>query len=230
MNVDQAELAQFDRFAGGWWDLGGDFRTLHAINPVRLAFVRESVELAGARVLDIGCGGGIFSEALAQAGAHVSAIDLAPATLAVARAHALEAGLKIDYQLTSAEALAALQPAAFDVVCCMEMLEHVPEPQAILLACAKLLKPGGWLFLSTVNRTPASFVSAIVGAEYVLNLLPRGTHHYEKFIRPSELAAGLRDAGLNLRELTGMGYNPLTRVASLRADVSVNYLMGAVNG
>jgi 2-polyprenyl-6-hydroxyphenyl methylase / 3-demethylubiquinone-9 3-methyltransferase len=228
MNVDTSEIAQFDRFAGSWWDLSGDFRTLHAINPVRLEFVSSRCELNGAKVLDVGCGGGIFSEALSAAGGIVTGIDLAPLTLDTARAHALESGLEIDYLEISVEALAAQRAGYFDVISCMEMLEHVPDPQAIVAACAALLKPGGWLFLSTVNRTPKSFAMAIVGAEYVLNLLPRGTHHYEKFIRPSELEAGLRQAGLTLRALEGIAYNPLTRRARRTTDVTVNYLMGAV--
>jgi len=223
-NVDRGETAKFDRLAARWWDPDGESRPLHDLNPVRLAYVAERVALRGARVLDLGCGGGLLSEALARAGAEVTAIDLASNVLEVARLHLFESGLRVDYREISAEALAQERPASFDAVTCMEMLEHVPDPGSVIDACARLLKPGGKLFLSTLNRTPAAFALAIVGAEYLARLLPRGTHDYAKFIRPSELSAALRDAGLDLIDLRGLGYNPLTRRAQLTASVAVNYL------
>jgi 2-polyprenyl-6-hydroxyphenyl methylase / 3-demethylubiquinone-9 3-methyltransferase len=225
--ADPREIDQFERFAGGWWEPDGDFRTLHTINPVRLAFVARQAELDGARVLDVGCGGGIFSEALAMAGARVTGVDLSQGAIDAAQAHASSSALSIDYQVRAVDDLARSQPATFDVVCCMEMLEHVPEPELILAACATLLKPNGWLFASTVNRTPKAFALAIVAAEYVLKLLPRGTHRYDRFIRPSELEAGLRQVGFTLRSLRGLRYEPFTRRASESDDVSLNYLVGA---
>lgn len=226
-NVDRSETAKFDRLASRWWDPDGESRPLHDLNPVRLAYVAGRVSLRGARVLDVGCGGGLLSEALAAAGAEVTAIDLAPGVLDVARLHLYESGLKVDYREISAEALAEQQPASFDAITCMEMLEHVPDPASIVEACARLLKPGGSWFASTLNRTPRAFALGIVGAEYLLRLLPRGTHHYRQFIKPSELAAALRASGLELDDLRGLDYNPLTRRARLVDSVAVNYLVSA---
>lgn len=224
VNVSAAETAKFDKLAATWWDPQGESRPLHDLNPVRLNFIAERVTLKGARVLDVGCGGGILSEALAAAGADVTAIDLAPRVLDVARLHLHESGLTVDYREISVEALAAEMPSAFDAISCMEMLEHVPDPGSVVQACAGLLKPGGRLFVSTLNRTPLAFGAAIVGAEYALNLLPRGTHHYAQFIRPSELAASLRAAGLELEDLSGLAYNPLSRRAWITSSTRVNYL------
>jgi 2-polyprenyl-6-hydroxyphenyl methylase/3-demethylubiquinone-9 3-methyltransferase len=227
MNVSPAETAKFDKLARTWWDANGESRPLHDLNPVRLNYVAERVTLNGARVLDVGCGGGILSEALAAAGAAVTGIDLAPRVLEVARLHLHESGRTVDYREVSVEALAAEAPASFDAITCMEMLEHVPDPGSVIGACAVLLKPGGRLFLSTINRTPLAFGAAIVGAEYALNLLPRGTHHYAQFIRPSELAASLRAQGLELEDMSGLAYNPLTRRAWVMQSVQVNYLAAA---
>ncbi|MCB1571636.1 MAG: bifunctional 2-polyprenyl-6-hydroxyphenol methylase/3-demethylubiquinol 3-O-methyltransferase UbiG, partial [Xanthomonadales bacterium] len=210
------------------WDSEGESRPLHDLNPVRLGYIAERAVLKGARVVDVGCGGGLLSEAMASAGADVVGIDLAPAVLEVARLHLLESGLKVDYRETGAEALAQTMGGEFDVVTCLEMLEHVPDPASVIRACADLLRPGGRLFVSTLNRTPRSFATAIVGAEYVMRLLPRGTHHYARFIKPSELGADLRAAGLVLEDLRGIGYNPLTRKAWLSDSVAVNYLACAV--
>jgi len=227
-NADPAELDKFGALAARWWDTQSEFKPLHAINPLRLSWVQMlSGGLAGKKVLDVGCGGGILSESLAAAGADVTGIDLSERALQVARLHSLETGVDVDYQLVSAESLAATQPAAFDVVTCMEMLEHVPDPAAIGRACAQALKPGGWLFLSTLNRNLKSFLYAIVGAEYLLRMLPRGTHSYEHFIRPSELSSHVRAAGLLPDRITGLTYNPLTRAYALSTDASVNYLMAA---
>jgi 2-polyprenyl-6-hydroxyphenyl methylase/3-demethylubiquinone-9 3-methyltransferase len=227
VNVSAQETAKFDRLAARWWDPNGESRPLHDLNPVRFNFVADRIALKGARVLDVGCGGGILSEAFAAAGARVIGIDLAPRVLEVARLHLHESGLDVEYRETSVEALADAEPGAFDAVTCMEMLEHVPDPGSVITACAKLLKPGGCLFVSTLNRTPLAFGAAIVGAEYALNLLPRGTHHYAQFIRPSELANALRAAGLLLENLSGLAYNPLTRRAHLTQSVQVNYLASA---
>lgn len=225
-NVDAQELAKFSELAHKWWDPDSEFRPLHQINPLRLDWIDSLAGLAGKQVLDVGCGGGILAEAMARKAAHVTGIDLASRPLGVARLHALEAGVEnLDYHEVAAEALAAQQPAAFDVVSCMEMLEHVPDPSAIVQACATLVKPGGWVFFSTLNRNPKSFLFAILGAEYVLGLLPRGTHEYARFIRPSELARWTRDAGLALQQGRGMAYNPLTRRYWLSDDTSVNYLI-----
>ncbi|MEP6941215.1 MAG: bifunctional 2-polyprenyl-6-hydroxyphenol methylase/3-demethylubiquinol 3-O-methyltransferase UbiG [Rudaea sp.] len=223
-NVDVTETAKFDRLASRWWDLDGESRPLHDLNPVRLRYVGERVALRGARVLDVGCGGGILSESLAAAGALVMGIDLAPRVLEVARLHLHETGRVVDYREVSVEALAAEAPGSFDAITCMEMLEHVPDPGSVIDACARLLKPGGRLFVSTLNRTPLAFGAAIVGAEYALNLLPRGTHHYAQFIRPAELATALRASGLTLEDLSGLAYNPLTRRAWITPSTEVNYL------
>ncbi|MBS0570008.1 MAG: bifunctional 2-polyprenyl-6-hydroxyphenol methylase/3-demethylubiquinol 3-O-methyltransferase UbiG [Proteobacteria bacterium] len=223
-NVNAAETARFDRLAARWWDRDGESRPLHDLNPVRLNYIAERVVLKGARVLDVGCGGGILSEALARAGAAVVAIDLAPRVLEVARLHLHESGVRVDYREMAVEALAAEIPGMFDAVTCMEMLEHVPDPGSVIGACAALLKPGGRLFVSTLNRTPLAFAAAIVGAEYGLRLLPRGTHHYAQFIRPAELALALRNAGLELEDLSGIAYNPLTRYAAKVGNTRVNYL------
>lgn len=227
-NVDRGETAKFDRLAARWWDPDGESRPLHDLNPVRLAYIAGRVPLRGARALDVGCGGGLLSEGLARAGADVVGIDLAPSVLDVARLHLFESNVRVDYREVSAEALAAEMPSAFDVVTCLEMLEHVPDPASVIEACARLLKPGGRLFLSTLNRTLAAFALAIVGAEYVLNLLPKGTHDYKRFIHPSELSAALRGAGFELEDLRGLDYNPLTRRAQLSVSVAVNYLACAV--
>jgi len=230
-NFDPAELAKFSALAHRWWDPTSEFRPLHEINPLRLAHIeRLAGGLSGKRIVDIGCGGGILAEAMAAKGATVTGIDLAEKPLKVAMLHRMETNSVVDYRLTSAEALAAGEPGAFDVVTCMEMLEHVPEPPSVVQACAQLVKPGGLVFFSTINRNPKSFLFAIVGAEYVLNLLPKGTHEYARFIRPSELSRACRDAGLEVFDLTGMTYNPLTKTYSLGRDVDVNYLLGARRG
>lgn len=225
-NVDPAELAKFSELAHRWWDTESEFRPLHQINPLRLGWIQQQVALAGQRVLDVGCGGGILADAMARQGAQVLGIDLATKSLKVAQLHALEAETpNVQYREVSAEALAAEQPGQFDVVTCMEMLEHVPDPASIVRACATLVKPGGWVFFSTLNRNPKAFLFAIVGAEYVLNLLPRGTHEYAKFIKPSELAGHCRQAGLDVQGSKGMEYNPLTRRYWLSNDTSVNYAL-----
>ncbi len=227
-NFSQAELDKFAALATRWWDADGPQKPLHALNPVRLAYVAARVKLPGANVLDIGCGGGLLSEALAREGAHVTAIDLGEELVKVARLHQRETGVEIDYQVKSAEQLAGERPGAFDAVTCMEMLEHVPDPAAIIQACATLLRPGGRLFLSTVNRTPAAFALAVVGAEYVARLLPRGTHRYQDFIKPAELASWLREAGLQLEDVSGMAYEPWRNRARLSSRTDVNYLACAV--
>jgi len=224
-NVDHAEIAKFEKLASRWWDRNSEFKPLHDINPLRAGFIDSKVELAHKRVIDVGCGGGILSEALARRGAEVTGIDMGEAPLAVARLHLLESQLHVQYERASAEDYAARHPGEFDVVTCLEMLEHVPDPASVLSACSTLLKPGGHLFVSTINRNPKAWLFAVVGAEYVLNMLPRGTHDYAKFIRPSELAAWARSADLSLGEIKGMTYNPLTKVYSLGKDVDVNYLM-----
>jgi len=230
-NFDPAELAKFSALAHRWWDPTSEFRPLHEINPLRLAHIeRLAGGLAGKRIVDVGCGGGILAEAMAAKGATVTGIDLAEKPLKVAMLHRMETGTDVDYRLVSAEDLAAEWPGAFDMVTCMEMLEHVPDPPAIVGACAKLVKPGGLVFFSTINRNAKSFAFAIVGAEYVLGLLPKGTHEYARFIRPSELSRACRDAGLAVFDLTGMTYNPFTKVYSLGRDVDVNYLLGARRG
>lgn len=224
-NRDDAEIRKFEALASRWWDPNSEFKPLHEINPLRMGFINRKVNPAGQRCIDIGCGGGILSEALAHQGADVTAIDLAEASLAVARLHQLESNLDIRYENISAEAMAEREAGQYDIVTCLEMLEHVPDPEAIVNACAKLVKPGGHIFLSTINRNPKAWLFAIVGAEYVLNLLPRGTHDYAHFIKPSELAFWCRQAGLHQGELTGMTYNPITKKYRLENDVSVNYLV-----
>jgi len=226
LNADPQELAKFSELAHRWWDAESEFRPLHEINPLRLGWIEERVKLAGKRVVDIGCGGGILSDSMARRGADVLGIDLAAKALKVAQLHALEAGTpSVAYREVAAEQLAAEMPAQFDVVTCMEMLEHVPEPASVVAACASLAKPGGWVFFSTINRNAKAFLFAIVGAEHVLNLLPKGTHEYARFIRPSELAQWCRDAGLALTATRGMEYNPLTRRYRLSDDTGVNYLI-----
>lgn len=224
-NADPAELAKFGALAHKWWDPAGEFKPLHAINPLRLRWIADAAGgLAGKTVLDVGCGGGILAESMAAAGATVTGIDLSEKPLSVARLHGLEYGVQVDYRLVSAEAQADATPAAFDVVTCMEMLEHVPAPASTVAACARLVKPGGLVAFSTLNRNLRSYAFAIVGAEYVLGLLPRGTHQWQHFIRPSELAHDARRAGLALVAMTGMQYNPLTRIYTLGPDTAVNYL------
>ncbi|MBU3650533.1 MAG: bifunctional 2-polyprenyl-6-hydroxyphenol methylase/3-demethylubiquinol 3-O-methyltransferase UbiG [Limnohabitans sp.] len=225
-NADPAELAKFSDLAHRWWDPESEFRPLHQINPLRLQWIQSLAPLQGREVLDVGCGGGILSDAMARAGATTLGIDLASKSLKVAQLHALEAQTpNVRYREVSVEDLARERPASFDVVTCMEMLEHVPDPASTVRACAALAKPGGWLFFSTLNRNPKSFLFAIVGAEYVLNLLPKGTHEYRRFITPAELATLARDAGLTVSEFTGMTYNPFTKVYRLNDDVSVNYIV-----
>ncbi len=225
-NVDHAEINKFAELAARWWDPESEFKPLHEINPLRLGYIREFADdLADRQVLDVGCGGGILAESMAREGARVLGIDLGEAPLEVAELHALETGVAVDYQRIAVESLAAERPAAFDVVTCMEMLEHVPDPVAVVSACATLARPGGWVFFSTLNRNPKSYLFAIIGAEYLLRLLPQGTHDYARFIRPSELDAWARHAGLEVRDITGMTYNPLTRQYRLGRDVDVNYLM-----
>ena len=224
-NVDPAEIARFDALAARWWDPEGDFKPLHQINPLRLDYIRQRSPLRGSKVLDIGCGGGILTESLADQGAGVTGIDMAEGPLAVARLHKAESGAEVEYRQATAETLAAESPGEFDVVTCLEMLEHVPVPADVIAACATLVRPGGDVFFSTINRNPKSFLFAIVGAEYVLRLLPAGTHEYAKFIRPSELDEWSREAGLELMDSTGMHYNPLTDIYSLGGNLDVNYLM-----
>ncbi len=228
VNVSQAEIEKFGQLARRWWDENGPQRALHELNPARLGYVSERTTLRGARVLDVGCGGGLLSEALARSGALVTALDLAPELIDVAKLHLLESGLKVDYRLQSVESLAEEMAGSFDAICCMEMLEHVPDPAAILRACASLLKPGGRLFLSTLNRTPVAFAVAIVGAEYLAKLLPRGTHDYKSFIRPAELSAWLRAADLQLEDVSGLAYDPVRRKAWINRRTDINYLACAV--
>jgi 2-polyprenyl-6-hydroxyphenyl methylase/3-demethylubiquinone-9 3-methyltransferase len=229
MNVDPQEIAKFEALAARWWDPESEFRPLHDINPLRANFIDRHSPVAGGRLVDVGCGGGLLAEAMALRGAEVTGIDMGEAPLAVARLHCEESGVDVDYRHGTAEALAEALPEHFDVVCCLEMLEHVPDPASVIAACSDLARPGGSLYFSTINRNPKAFLFAIVGAEHVLNLLPAGTHEYAKFIKPSELAGWIRDAGLQLREMTGLVYNPLTRRYRLDPrDVSVNYLVRAV--
>jgi 2-polyprenyl-6-hydroxyphenyl methylase/3-demethylubiquinone-9 3-methyltransferase len=227
LNADPHELEKFGQLAHRWWDPNSEFRPLHEINPLRLKWIDARAALAGKRVLDVGCGGGILSEAMAACGAQVIGIDLSDKALKVAQLHLLESGRQVDYRKVAVEALAEEQAGTFDVVTCMEVLEHVPDPASQVAACARLLKPGGHAFFATINRNPKSFLFAIIGAEYVLGLLPRGTHEYAKFIKPSELAAMSRQAALTVRELTGMTYNPITKVYALGPDTDVNYIVHA---
>ncbi|MDZ7862110.1 bifunctional 2-polyprenyl-6-hydroxyphenol methylase/3-demethylubiquinol 3-O-methyltransferase UbiG [Acidovorax sp.] len=225
LNADPAELAKFSALAHRWWDPDSEFRPLHQINPLRLDWIHALSGLGGKRVLDVGCGGGILADSMARKGADVTGIDLATKALRVAQLHALEAGTKgVQYREISVEALALEQPASFDVVTCMEMLEHVPDPASVVKACSELVKPGGWVFFSTIHRNAKAFMLAIVGAEYVLNMLPRGTHEYAKMIRPSELASHCRAAGLDVLQTRGLEYNPITKRYWLSADTSVNYM------
>ncbi len=226
-NIDQAELAKFDALASSWWDTAGQSKPLHDINPLRLQFIQQHCDLSGRQVLDVGCGGGILSESLAKLGAHVTGIDMGKQPLNIARLHALEAGLKIDYQHSTVETMAERSPQQFDIVTCMEMLEHVPDPISVINACATLVKPEGYVFFSTLNRHPKAYLLAILGAEYILNMLPKGTHDYRRFIRPSELAAWCRQAGLQVQALCGIHYNPLTKKFALGQDIKVNYLLMA---
>jgi len=226
-NVDPAELQKFATLAHRWWDQNSEFKPLHEINPLRLDFIDRHAQLSGKRVLDVGCGGGILAESMVQRGAEVTGIDLGEKALKVAHLHSLESGVKVDYRLVAVEALAAEEPESFDVVTCMEMLEHVPDPAAVISACSRLVKPGGHVFFSTINRNPKAYLFAVVGAEYVLNMLPKGTHEYEKFIKPSELSAYVRRSGLTVSGLKGMSYNPLSKRYWLDDDVSVNYLLHA---
>lgn len=224
-NVDLDEIRKFEELAHRWWDPNSEFKPLHQINPLRLDYIDQRAGLAGKRVLDVGCGGGILSESMAARGAEVTGIDMGEAPLAVARLHSLESGIQVDYRRTTIEALAEAEPESFDVVTCMEMLEHVPDPASVVAACARVAKPGAHLFFSTLNRNPKSFLFAIVGAEYVLRLLPKGTHQWSKFIKPSELSRFVRQAGLELEDMTGMTYNPITQVYKLGRDVDVNYMI-----
>ena len=228
MNADPLEIQKFSELAHRWWDPTSEFRPLHEINPLRLEWINARVPLAGKQVCDVGCGGGILAESIAKKGATVTGIDLSEKALKVADLHRLESGIKVRYELISAEELAAREAGQYDVVTCMEMLEHVPDPAAIVQACAKLVKPGGHIFFSTLNRNPKSYLFAIIGAEYVLGLLPRGTHDYAKFITPAELSGFARTAGLEVEALKGMTYNPLTKIYSLNQDTSVNYLVATV--
>ncbi|SMC25681.1 3-demethylubiquinone-9 3-methyltransferase [Andreprevotia lacus DSM 23236] len=225
LNADQAELAKFSALAHKWWDKDSEFKPLHQINPLRLGFIQQYVELTGSKTVDVGCGGGILAEALAQSGAQVTGIDLAEKSLKVAKLHLFESGLSVDYRCIAAEALADEAPESFDVVTCMEMLEHVPSPASVVEACTRMVKPGGWVFFSTLNRNPKSYLLAVLGAEYVLGMLPRGTHDYAKFIKPSELARMTRTAGLDTVDLTGLHYNPINQHYSLGGDTDVNYLV-----
>ena len=228
INVDDVELNKFSNLAHKWWDKTSEFKPLHDINPLRLNYIDKAVALKGKTALDVGCGGGILSESMVERGAKVTGIDLGEKTLKVAQLHSLESGVAVDYQLISVEKLAEQQPASFDVVTCLEMLEHVPDPASVVAACAKLVKPGGKVFFSTINRNPKAYLFAVIGAEYVLNMLPRGTHDYAKFIKPSELASWMRLAGLSLNHQIGMSYNPITQHYWLGDDVSVNYMMHTV--
>ncbi len=224
-NVDHAEIAKFEALASRWWDQESEFKPLHQINPLRLNFIDERSNLAGKRVIDVGCGGGILSESMALRGADVTGIDMGEAPLSVARLHSLESGVKVNYVRSTVEEIAEKEAASFDVVTCLEMLEHVPDPASVIRACYRLVKPGGQVFFSTINRNPKAYLFAIIGAEYLLQLLPKGTHDFDKFIRPSELGRWTRDSGLSNHELIGLTYNPLTRVYKLSDDVDVNYMM-----
>jgi len=225
MNADPIELQKFSDLAHRWWDPTSEFRPLHEINPLRLEWINARAPIAGRKIVDVGCGGGILAESMARRGADVTGIDLSEKALKVADLHSLESGVQVRYELISAEHLAAREAGQYDIVTCMEMLEHVPDPSSVVKACAALVKPGGHVFFSTINRNPKAYLFAVVGAEYVLRLLPKGTHDYTKFITPAELAQYVRDAGMEVASLKGMGYNPLTKVYSLNQDTSVNYLV-----
>ncbi|MDP1870863.1 MAG: bifunctional 2-polyprenyl-6-hydroxyphenol methylase/3-demethylubiquinol 3-O-methyltransferase UbiG [Gallionella sp.] len=224
-NADPVEIEKFSQVAHKWWDPLSEFKPLHEINPLRLNYINRHASLAEKSVLDVGCGGGILSESMAALNANVTGIDLSDKALQVAKLHLLESGRKVNYRKIAVEDMAAESPESFDIITCMEMLEHVPDPDSVIASCAKLVKPGGWVFFSTLNRNPKSYLFAILGAEYVLNMLPRGTHDYAKFLKPSELAQSCRNAGLNVTDLTGMSYNPLNKIYSLGTDTSVNYLI-----
>lgn len=226
-NVDQQELGKFAALAHKWWDIQSEFKPLHDINPLRLNYIDQHASLSGKVVLDVGCGGGILSESMARRGARVTGIDLGEKALGVAQLHQLESGVDVDYRCVAVEALAAEQAATYDIVTCMEMLEHVPDPASIIAACAALVKPGGQVFFSTLNRNPKSYLFAVIGAEYLLNLLPKGTHEYEKFIKPSELSHWCRNAALEVNEVVGMSYSPFSKQYQLGQDVSVNYIVRA---
>lgn len=228
VNADHLELQKFGELAHKWWDINSEFKPLHELNPLRLAWINELATLNGKRVLDVGCGGGILSESMYFKGAEVVGIDLGEKALSVAKLHQLESGAKVDYQYIAVEQLAAQAPASFDVVTCMEMLEHVPDPASIVAACARLVKPGGSVFFSTINRNPKAYLFAVIGAEYLLNLLPKGTHDYAKFIKPSELSSWARQDDLNVTAMRGMNYNPILKHYSLGEDVSVNYMLHAI--
>jgi 2-polyprenyl-6-hydroxyphenyl methylase/3-demethylubiquinone-9 3-methyltransferase len=226
-NLDAQEQQKFDAVASGWWDAEGPFKPLHDLNPARLRYISERCQLQHAKALDVGCGGGILSESLAAGGAEVTAIDIAPRVLDIARLHLHESGLEVNYRQATIEQIAGEKPGEFDLVTCLEMLEHVPDPASVIHAIASVVKPGGHVFMSTLNRTPAAFLLGIVGAEYVARLLPRGTHRYDRFIRPSELCGWIRDAGLSVRDICGLHYNPVMRYVSLGGNVAVNYLVHA---
>ncbi|AXS80381.1 bifunctional 2-polyprenyl-6-hydroxyphenol methylase/3-demethylubiquinol 3-O-methyltransferase UbiG [Dechloromonas sp. HYN0024] len=227
LNADPAELEKFGDLAHHWWDPNSEFKPLHDINPLRLDWIDQAIGLAGKRIVDVGCGGGLLSEGMAARGANVTGIDLSEKPLGVAKLHLLESGQKVDYRKISVEQLAEEMPGAFDAVTCLEMLEHVPNPSSVIAACARLVKPGGQVFMSTLNRNPKSYLFAVIGAEYIMRMLPRGTHDYAKFIKPSELARWAKLAGLEPDEVLGMSYNPLSKVYSLGTDTSINYLMRA---
>jgi 2-polyprenyl-6-hydroxyphenyl methylase/3-demethylubiquinone-9 3-methyltransferase len=227
VNADPQELAKFGDLAHRWWDPNSEFKPLHDINPLRLGWIDRNCGLKGKQVIDVGCGGGLLSEGMAALGAQVTGIDLGEKALGVAKLHLLESGLKVDYRHIAAEDIAKSEPASFDVVTCLEMLEHVPDPASIVRACTQMVKPGGQIFFSTINRNPKAYLFAVVGAEYVLRMLPRGTHDYARFLRPAELARLCREAGLSIMEIVGMSYNPLARTYSLGSDTSVNYLIRA---
>lgn len=226
-NVDNAEIAKFERAANRWWDAEGEFKPLHQMNPVRANFIDRCAKVAGKQLLDVGCGGGLLSEAMAQRGAQVTGIDMGEAPLDVARLHAGQSGLSINYQQTTAEQHAADNAGTFDIVCSLEMLEHVPDPESVINACATLTKPGGDVFFSTINRTPLAYLIAVFGAEYVANILPRGTHDYKKFITPAELSSACRRAGLQVKQITGLGYNPITQRFNESKHVAINYIVHA---
>lgn len=225
MNIDRAEIAKFDALASRWWDVNGEMKPLHEINPLRMQFIEQNINVLNLKVLDIGCGGGILSESLSRRGAKVTGIDMAESSIQVAKLHQQASGLSIDYEVTTAEDFAKAQPGQFDVITCLELLEHVPDPLSIIQACSTLLKPQGKLFFSTLNRNLKAYLFAIVGAEYILGMLPKGTHDYKKFIRPSELEAWMCQSGLSLSTMMGLHYNPLTKIYSLGKDVSVNYIV-----